>query len=71
MLAAPYCNNVPYLDGIGSFGTRVAPVEGIGAPRYTYVKKGKSASELMFRDLDIVPLRENYDGSTKEPEHYL
>jgi DNA gyrase/topoisomerase IV subunit A len=71
MLAAPYCNNVPLLEGIGSFGTRIAPVEGIGAPRYTYVKRGKSAQELMFPDLDIVPLRENYDGSTKEPIHFL
>jgi DNA gyrase/topoisomerase IV subunit A len=71
MLAAPYCNNVPLLEGIGSFGTRIAPVEGIGAPRYTYVKRGKSAQELMFPDLDIVPLRDNYDGSTKEPVHFL
>lgn len=71
MLAAPFCNNVCYLDGIGAFGTRVAPVEGIGAPRYTYVKRGKSAQELMFPDLSIVPLKENYDGSTMEPLHFL
>jgi DNA gyrase/topoisomerase IV subunit A len=71
MLAAPYVNNVPLLEGIGSFGTRVAPVDGIGAPRYTYVKRGKSASELMFPDLSIVPLKENYDGSTMEPVHFL
>lgn len=71
MLAAPYVNNVPLLDGIGSFGTRVAPVEGIGAPRYTYVKRGKAAQELMFHDLEIVPLKENYDGSVKEPVHFL
>lgn len=71
MLAAPYCNNVPLLEGTGSFGTRIAPVEGIGAPRYTYVRRGKSAQELMFPDLDIVPLRENYDGSTLEPVHFL
>lgn len=71
MLAAPYVNNVPLLDGIGSFGTRVAPVDGIGAPRYTYVKRGKSAMELMFPDLAIVPLKENYDGSVMEPVHFL
>ena len=71
MLAAPYVNNVPLLDGIGSFGTRVAPVEGIGAPRYTYVKRGKAAMELMFPDMDIVPVKENYDGSTIEPQHFL
>ena len=71
MLAAPYVNNVPLLDGIGSFGTRVAPVDGIGAPRYTYVKRGKAAQELMFPDMDIVPTKENYDGSTIEPQHFL
>lgn len=71
MLAAPYVNNVPLLDGIGSFGTRVAPVDGIGAPRYTYVKRGKAALELMFPDMDIVPTKENYDGSTIEPQHFL
>lgn len=71
MMAAPYINNVPLLEGIGSFGTRVAPVEGIGAPRYTYVKRGKAVQELMFVDLDIVPLKENYDGSTVEPVHFL
>lgn len=71
MLAAPYVNNVPLLEGIGSFGTRVAPVDGIGAPRYTYVKRGRAAQELMFVDMDIVPVKENYDGSTIEPQHFL
>lgn len=71
MLAAPYVNNVPLLDGIGSFGTRVAPVDGIGAPRYTYVKRGKAAQDLMFPDMEIVPVKENYDGSTIEPQHFL
>jgi DNA gyrase/topoisomerase IV subunit A len=71
MLAAPFCNNVPLLEGIGSFGTRVAPVEGIGAARYIYVKKNKASEYLLFRDLDVVPLKDNYDGSTKEPEYFL
>lgn len=71
MLAAPYVNNVPLLEGIGAFGTRVAPVDGIGAPRYTYVKRGKAAQDLMFPDMDIVPVKENYDGSTVEPQHFL
>ena len=71
MLAAPYVNNVPLIDGIGSFGTRVAPVEGIGAPRYTYVKKNKASDALLYRDLAVVPLKDNYDGSVKEPCHFL
>ena len=71
LLAAPYCNNVPLLEGEGNFGTRVAPVEGIGAPRYTYVKKNRASDHLIFQDLDIVPLKDNYDGSTKEPVTFL
>lgn len=71
LLAAPYCNNLPLLEGIGNFGTRVSPVEGIGAPRYTYVKRGKATNKLVFQDLDIVPLKDNYDGSTQEPVTFL
>lgn len=71
MLAAPYCNNVPLIHGIGAFGTRVAPVDGIGAPRYTYVKKSSSTDSLVYQDLDIIPMVDNYDGSTKQPEHFL
>jgi DNA gyrase/topoisomerase IV subunit A len=71
MLAAPFVNNVPLLQGIGTFGTRTAPVDGIGAPRYTYVKRDAILSNIMLTDLDIVPLKDNYDGSTKEPLHFL
>lgn len=69
-LAAPYLNNVPYLDGRGNFGTKVAP-DAIGAPRYTYVKRGKALQNLLLTDLDIVPLKENHDGSNMEPVHFL
>lgn len=71
MLAAPFCNNKTLLDGIGQFGSRVSPVDGIGAPRYTYVKKSKNLDSLLYVDLDIVPLIENYDGSVLEPKHFL
>jgi DNA gyrase/topoisomerase IV subunit A len=70
MMAAPFCNNVPLFDGIGSFGTRTAPT-GWGAARYTYVKRGKAAQHLVYPDLDIIPLKENYDGSAMEPIHFL
>jgi DNA gyrase/topoisomerase IV subunit A len=69
-LAAPYMNNVPLLDGVGAFGTRVAP-DSWGAPRYTYVKKGSAAERLLYTDLDIVPLKPNYDSSNMEPVHFL
>jgi DNA gyrase/topoisomerase IV subunit A len=70
MMAAPFCNNVPLFDGVGSFGTRTSPT-GWGAARYTYVKRGKAAQQLVYPDLDIVPLKENYDGSAMEPIHFL
>jgi len=71
LLAAPYNNNVPLFNGIGTFGTRIAPKDGIAAPRYTYIKRNKFSEDVMLPDLAIVPLKDNYDGSVKEPEHFL
>lgn len=70
LMAGPFCNNIPFVKGIGSFGTRVNP-QAFGAPRYTYVKRNKASEEIMFKDLDIIPLKENYDGSTLEPVTFL
>jgi DNA gyrase/topoisomerase IV subunit A len=70
LMAAPYCNNVPLLSGIGAFGTRIGPTDW-GAPRYTYVKKGTYTEALIYQDYDIIPLKENYDGSVMEPKHFL
>lgn len=69
-MAAPYKNNVCLIDGIGNFGSRINP-EGWAAPRYTYVKKSKITEKLIYTDIDIIPLTENYDGSTHEPETFL
>ena len=71
LLAAPYKNNVPLIEGLGQFGSRTAPVEGIGAPRYTDVRRSKAAEAFLYRDLDLVPLEDNYDGSNKQPVHFL
>jgi DNA topoisomerase-2 len=70
-LAAPYKNNVPLIEGLGQFGNRVAPVEGIGAPRYTEVRRAKASEAFLYRDLDLIPLQENYDGSNVQPKHFL
>lgn len=70
LMAAPYCNNIPLLEGRGTFGTKVAP-QAISAPRYTYVKKPSYLEELMLVDSDVIPMKENYDGSTMEPLHFL
>jgi DNA gyrase/topoisomerase IV subunit A len=70
LMAAPYCNNVPLLHGIGAFGTKVGPTDW-GAARYTYLKRNTHTDALVFTDYDIVPLKENYDGSVLEPKNYL
>jgi len=70
MMAAPYCNNIPLLHGIGAFGTKVGPTDW-GAARYTYVKKSAVTESLVYPDYDIIPLKENYDGSVMEPLHFL
>jgi DNA gyrase/topoisomerase IV subunit A len=70
LMAAPYCNNVPFLQGIGAFGTKVGPTDW-GAPRYTYLKTSMFTKELIYPDFDIVPMKENYDGSVMEPKHFL
>lgn len=70
LMAATYCNNVPFLQGIGAFGTKVGPTEW-GAPRYTYLKKNAVTEALIYPDYDIIPLKENYDGSVLEPKNFL
>jgi DNA gyrase/topoisomerase IV subunit A len=69
-LAAPYGNNIPLLHGFGSFGTRLDPT-GYGASRYTSVKASEFAKKVLYADLDIVPLQDNYDNTRKEPKHFL
>jgi len=70
LLAAPFSNNIPWITGIGTFGTKVNP-KAFAAPRYTYVKRAKAAEQILYIDRDIIPMQENYDGSTEEPLHFL
>ncbi len=69
-LAAPYKNNVPLIEGLGQFGSRTIP-DGIGAPRYTEVRRSKAAEAFLYNDQPLVPLTENYDGSNMMPEYFL
>lgn len=71
LLAAPFKNNIPLIQGEGQFGSRIAPVEGIGAPRYTDVRRSKAAEAFLYKDLDLVPMAPNYDGSNQQPIHFL
>lgn len=69
-MAAPFCNNVPLIEGVGNFGTKLYPND-TASPRYTYVKKNKVTENIVYSDLNIIPLKENYDGSAHEPVTFL
>ncbi len=69
-LAAPYGNNIPLFYGDGIFGTRLNPTA-YGASRYTSVKVSTFTKDVMFRDIEIVPMIENYDSTLMEPKHFL
>lgn len=69
-LAAPYGNNIPLFDGFGAFGTLLNPTA-YGASRYTSVKVSQFTKDVVFADLDLIPMGENYDGTELEPQHFL
>lgn len=68
-LASPVANNYPLIGKRGGFGTQVNSTP--ASARYTYVKKTKTTEALVLRDMDIIPMKENYDGTTMEPVHFL
>lgn len=68
-LASPVANNYPLIGKRGGFGTQVNPEP--ASPRYTYVKKTKITEALVLRDMNVVPMQENYDGTTLEPKFFL
>ena len=69
-LAAPYNNNIPLFVGDGAFGTLLEPTE-YGASRYTSVTISPFTKDVVFRDIEIVPMKDNYDGTLQEPVHFL
>lgn len=69
-LAAPYGNNIPLLKGDGAFGTLLNPTA-YGAARYTSVATSKFTNDVIFADIEIIPMEENYDGTLMEPRHFL
>lgn len=69
-LAATYGNNIAVLKGYGAFGTMLKPTA-YGAARYTSVELSKFAEDVVLRDIEILPMMENYDGTLEEPKHFL
>lgn len=69
-LTKPYCNNIPLFTGVGSFGTRLKP-DASGAPRYTSVKVSDFTTDVIFADIELVPMVDNYDSTRLEPLHFV
>ena len=69
-LAAPYGNNIPLLWSDCAFGTLLNPTA-YGAERYTDVKVSEFCKDVVFRDIEIIPMKDNYDGTIEEPRHFL
>ena len=69
-LAGQFSNNIPLLTGEGGFGTILNPTA-FAASRYTSVSASAFANDVLFRDIEIIPMQENYDGTLEEPEHFL
>jgi len=69
-LAAPYGNNIPLFKGYGAFGTMLDPTA-YGAARYTSVAVSKFAADVLFKDIEIIPMMPNYDDTLEEPVHFL
>lgn len=69
-MAGPWSNNIPLFTGIGAFGTMLAP-SSFGAPRYTSVKVSDFTKDVIFADIEIIPMQPNYDDTSEEPTHFL
>lgn len=69
-ITGPYCNNIPYFKGVGAFGTLIQPTA-YGASRYTSVTISQFTKDVLFADIDIIPMQENYDGTLTEPKYFL
>jgi DNA gyrase/topoisomerase IV subunit A len=69
-LTAPYGNNITLFKGDGAFGTLINPTA-YGASRYTSVTVSKFTQDVIFKDIEIIPMMENYDGTLQEPVHFL
>ncbi len=69
-IAAPYGNNIPLLTGYGAFGTLLNPKD-YGASRYTSVKLSQFTKDVILKDIEIIPMMENYDSTLEEPQYFL
>lgn len=63
-LAAPWSNNLPYVEGHGNFGDSTCKA---ASSRYTECKLSPFAWDVLLDNSDTWQVTDNYDGSLKEP----
>lgn len=65
----PGSNNVPLLEDIGQFGSRINPTS--AATRYIFTKLSDSFRQIFLKDDDGILVHLEDDGVQIEPEYYL
>ena len=70
-LSQNYCgsNNIPILEGIGSFGTRFCPEP--AAPRYIFVKPMPYLDEIFKKEDEVNLIEQEFEGDIIEPMYYV
>lgn len=63
-------NNIPFLDGEGSFGSRFIP-DGAAAPRYTKTRLNRNFHEIFSTDFDVLTYTEQGNDGVFEPDYYV
>ena len=65
----PGANNMPYLEPIGQFGSRIGP--DASAPRYIFTKLNDNFRKIFRRDDEMILNYLEDDGAQIEPDYYL
>jgi len=69
-MASPYLNNLALLKGKGNFGSKINP-GGMASGRYTDIARPDMLDDLVYADLALVKMIDNYDGSAQMPDTFL
>lgn len=69
-ITGPYTNNIPLFKGEGAFGTLLKPTA-YGAARYTEVQLSDFTKDAVLTDIELIPMKDNYDGTQQEPAHFI
>lgn len=69
-MASPYLNNLELLKGKGNFGSKINPY-GMASGRYTDIARPDMLDDLVYVDMPLIKMIDNYDGSAQMPDTFL